>query len=81
MLVGGETTALEQVQPVLEVIGDRVHHFEAVGRGQQVKAVNQVLVAGSYAAVAEAVALGQRLDCRCPRCWRHCAAVRPAPGP
>ena len=66
VLVGGETTALERVQPVLEVIGDRVHHFEAVGRGQQVKAVNQVLVAGSYAAVAEAVPLGQRLDLPMP---------------
>ena len=66
VLVGGETTALERVQPVLEVIGDRVHHFGAAGRGQQVKAVNQVLVAGSYAAVAEAVALGQRLDLPMP---------------
>jgi len=67
LLVGGETTALERVRPVLEVIGDRVHHFGAVGRGQQVKAVNQVLVAGSYAAVAEAVALGQRLDLPMPK--------------
>ena len=32
-----------------------------MGTGQQVKAINQVLVAGSYAAVAEAVALGQHL--------------------
>ena len=31
------------------------------------KAVNQVLVAGSYAAVAEAVALGQRLDLPMPK--------------
>ena len=32
-----------------------------MGAGQEAKAVNQVLVAGSYAAVAEALALGQRL--------------------
>ena len=62
VLVGGDASALNQVRPVLEVIGGTVHHFGAVGRGQQVKAVNQVLVAGSYAAVAEAMALGQRLD-------------------
>ena len=62
VLVGGDAAALQQVQPVLEVIGGTVHHFGAVGRGQQVKAVNQVLVAGSYAAVAEAMALGQRLQ-------------------
>ena len=61
VLVGGEPAALERARPVLEIIGGSIHHFGAVGRGQQVKAVNQVLVAGSYAAVAEAMALGQRL--------------------
>ena len=34
---------------------------------QQAKAVNKVLVAGSYAAVAEAIALGQRLKLPMPR--------------
>ncbi len=62
VLVGGEPAALEHARPVLEIIGGSIHHFGAVGRGQQVKAVNQVLVAGSYAAVAEAMALGQRLE-------------------
>ena len=62
LLVGGESTALACVRPVLEVIGSTIHHFGPVGRGQQVKAVNQVLVAGSYAALAEAMALGERLD-------------------
>ena len=47
---------------MLEVIGGSIHHFGDVGSGQQVKAINQVLVAGSYAAVAEAVALGQHLQ-------------------
>ena len=61
VLVGGETAALDRARPVLEIIGGSIHHFGPVGRGQQVKAVNQVLVAGSYAAVAEAMALGQRL--------------------
>ena len=62
LLVGGEPEALERTRPILEVIGGTIHHFGPVGRGQQVKAVNQVLVAGSYAAVAEAMALGERLD-------------------
>ena len=61
LLVGGEPEALERTRPILEVIGGTIHHFGPVGRGQQVKAVNQVLVAGSYAAVAEAMALGERL--------------------
>ena len=44
------------------MIGGSIHHFGPVGSGQQVKAVNQVLVAGSYAAVAEAITLGQHLQ-------------------
>ena len=62
VLCGGETNALEQARPLLEVIGGSIHHFGPVGSGQQVKAVNQVLVAGSYAAVAEAIVLGQHLQ-------------------
>ena len=62
VLCGGETNALEQARPLLEVIGGSIHHFGPVGSGQQVKAVNQVLVAGSYAAVAEAITLGQHLQ-------------------
>ena len=37
-----------------------------MGSGQQAKAVNQVLVAGSYAAAAEAIAFGQRLGLPMP---------------
>ena len=62
VLVGGDAAVLETVRPLLEVIGGSIHHIGPVGRGQQAKAVNQVLVAGSYAAVAEAIALGQRLE-------------------
>ena len=61
VLVGGEEDDLERARPLLEVVGGRISHFGPVGSGQRVKAVNQVLVAGSYAAVAEALALGQRL--------------------
>ena len=62
VLCGGESAALEKARPLLEVIGGSIHHFGAVGTGQQVKAINQVLVAGSYAAVAEAIALGGHLQ-------------------
>ena len=62
VLVGGDEAVLAKVRPLLEVIGGSIHHIGPVGRGQQAKAVNQVLVAGSYAAVAEAIMLGQRLE-------------------
>ena len=61
VLVGGAAADLERVRPLLAVVGGRITHLGPVGAGQQAKAVNQVLVAGSYAAVAEAMALGQRL--------------------
>jgi len=60
VLVGGSERDLKRARPLLEVVGARVSHFGPVGAGQRVKAVNQVLVAGSYVAVAEALALGQR---------------------
>ena len=66
VLVGGDAAVLTKVRPLLEVIGGSIHHIGAVGQGQQAKAVNQVLVAGCYAAVAEAIALGQRLELPMP---------------
>ena len=55
VLCGGDISNLEQAG---RCWGDRRVDppFRAVGSGQQVKAINQVLVAGSYAAVAEAIA-------------------------
>ncbi len=61
ILVGGGAADLERARPVLEAVGRRITHIGPVGAGQEAKAVNQVLVAGCYAAVAEAMALGQRL--------------------
>lgn len=61
VLVGGAAADLERARPLLEAVGSRISHFGPVGSGQRAKAVNQVLVAGSYAAVAEALALGSRL--------------------
>jgi 3-hydroxyisobutyrate dehydrogenase-like beta-hydroxyacid dehydrogenase len=61
VLVGGDAALVDRARPLLEAVGTTVTHFGPIGSGQQVKAVNQVLVAGCYAAVAEAMALGQRL--------------------
>jgi 3-hydroxyisobutyrate dehydrogenase-like beta-hydroxyacid dehydrogenase len=61
VLVGGEPETLARARPLLEVVGGSITHFGAAGAGQEAKAINQILVAGSYAAVAEAMALGQRL--------------------
>ena len=67
VLVGGDAAVLERVRPVLQVVGRTITHLGPCGAGQRAKAVNQVLVAGSYAAVAEALALGQRLGLPMPQ--------------
>jgi pyrroline-5-carboxylate reductase len=61
LLLGGAPEQVARARPLLELVGSRLNHFGPVGSGQQVKALNQVLVAGSYAALAEAMALGRRL--------------------
>lgn len=61
VLVGGGAADLGRARPVLEAVGRTITHLGPVGAGQEAKAVNQVLVAGCYAAVAEAMALGQSL--------------------
>jgi 3-hydroxyisobutyrate dehydrogenase-like beta-hydroxyacid dehydrogenase len=66
VLVGGSPDDVARARPVLEAVGSRITHLGPVGAGQQAKAVNQVLVAGTTAAVAEALALGRRLGLPMP---------------
>ena len=58
IMVGGKEEVVERLRPVLEVMGDTVTHVGPVGSGQITKAINQTIIAGTYAAVAEGLALG-----------------------
>lgn len=58
VMVGGEAEALEKVRPVLEHLAGSVTYVGPSGSGQLVKAINQVVIAGTYAAVAEGMTLG-----------------------
>lgn len=58
IMVGGRAEVLERVRPVLAVLGSRITHVGPSGAGQVAKAVNQVVIAGTYAAVAEGLVLG-----------------------
>lgn len=57
ILVGGAPADVERARPVLEAIGRTITHFGPVGAGQAAKAVNQVIVAGTYLGVAEGLVL------------------------
>jgi len=57
IMVGGDPAALARVEPVLQTLASTITHIGASGSGQLCKAVNQVVIAGTYAAVAEGLTL------------------------
>ena len=44
---------------MLEAFGKRITHLGPSGSGQMAKAVNQVMIAGTYASVGEGIALAR----------------------
>jgi 3-hydroxyisobutyrate dehydrogenase len=57
IFVGGSADDLERARPVLESLGTTITHVGPIGAGQAVKAVNQVILAGTYLGVAEGIVL------------------------
>ena len=57
IFVGGEADDLERARPVLESLGTTITHVGSIGSGQAAKAVNQVILAGTYLGVAEGIVL------------------------
>ena len=55
IMVGGDPATFDEVRPVLEAVGKTVVHVGPAGSGQTVKAANQLIVAGNYELVAEAI--------------------------
>lgn len=58
IMVGGRAEDLEGVRPLLEVVGKTITHIGAIGTGQLTKAINQIIIAGTYWAIAEGITLG-----------------------
>lgn len=58
IMVGGEAEDLEKVDTVLKAMGKTITHVGPVGAGQLTKAINQIIVGGTYWSVAEGVTLG-----------------------
>ncbi len=59
VFAGGEPDHVRRATPLLEVFSSRITHLGPPGAGQLGKAVNQVMIAGTYAGVAEGVALAE----------------------
>jgi 3-hydroxyisobutyrate dehydrogenase len=57
IFVGGDAADLDRARPVLQSLGTTITHVGPIGAGQAVKAVNQVILAGTYLGVAEGIVL------------------------
>lgn len=57
IFIGGDAADLERARPVLASMGTTITHVGPIGSGQAVKAVNQVILAGTYLGVAEGIVL------------------------
>jgi 3-hydroxyisobutyrate dehydrogenase len=55
IMVGGNKAAFERVRPLLDLLGKRVTYMGAVGAGQTTKLANQIAVALTLEATAEAL--------------------------
>jgi 3-hydroxyisobutyrate dehydrogenase len=59
MVGGDDVAAIERAEPVLNVLGGRLFRTGPLGSGHAMKALNNYCGATSYAATAEALAIGQ----------------------
>lgn len=60
VMCGGSEEDYERAQPVLQVIGRRLTRIGPVGCGQIAKMANQVVITGTFMALAEALTLAYR---------------------
>jgi 3-hydroxyisobutyrate dehydrogenase len=60
IFVGGGAADVERARPVLAAMGTTITHVGPIGSGQAAKAVNQVIIAGTYLGVAEGIVLAMK---------------------
>ena len=62
IMVGGDPADFEKALPILEIMGKTVTHVGPIGAGQITKAINQIIISGTYLSVAEGLTLGMKAD-------------------
>lgn len=60
IMVGGAAADVHHAMPVLEAMGKTITHVGGIGSGQITKAINQVILAGTFMGVAEGMVLGMK---------------------
>lgn len=58
IMVGGHEDDVARAMPVLAALGTTITHLGPVGAGQWTKAINQIILAGTYLGVAEGMTMG-----------------------
>lgn len=58
IMVGGTANDVARADPVLRAMGSTITHVGELGAGQWAKAINQVIISGTYLGVAEGMTLG-----------------------
>lgn len=59
IMAGADDEAFAKVEPILEILGRVIFRTGPVGSGHAMKALNNVLAATAYAALAEAIEIGK----------------------
>jgi 3-hydroxyisobutyrate dehydrogenase len=59
IMIGGDDTAVERAEAVLETLGERLFRTGPLGTGHAMKALNNFVGGATYAIVTEALAIGQ----------------------
>lgn len=59
IMAGGDAATFARAKPVFEAMGKNIFHLGALGAGQSVKLINQMVGGGIMALVAEGYALGE----------------------
>ena len=57
IMCGGSEADFKRAKPVLEILGSKLTHIGDVGCGQLAKVANQVVIAGTFLALSEALTL------------------------
>jgi 3-hydroxyisobutyrate dehydrogenase len=60
IMAGGAAAALDRAEPVLRAMGTGIHRCGAIGAGQAMKALNNLVSAGGFLIGVEALLVGQR---------------------
>ena len=60
IMIGGDTTSVQAVMPLFELLGKKIVHQGGPGTGQQAKLCNQIVIAGTMVGVCESVLYGYK---------------------